>query len=363
MKWNWQRKDWRNFRYSKETLAGLENRFLRESGTLFGAFKHLDKPEQQSIKVDLISEEALKTSAIEGEYLDRESLQSSIRKHLGLQTRPKSVPAAERGIAEMMIHLYQNFSTALNDDTLHKWNQLLLSGRIGITDIGRYRTGREPMLIVSGPVHHPEVHFEAPPAASVREEMRLFFEWFNASKEVLPALARAGMAHSWFVSIHPYEDGNGRIGRAISEKAMAQQLGQPTLIALSRQIESNKMAYYAALASINHTNDLTDWLLYFADTVLKAQALTSELVEFAIRKARFFDQWKSTLNPRQEKVISRMFKEGPAGFKGGLSAENYLSITKTSRATATRDLTNLVDKGIFKKTGSLKHTRYFLNLS
>ena len=362
MKWNWERKDWPNFGFNKEALSDLENRFLRESGTLFGAFKHLDSDQQQSIRVNLISEEALKTSAIEGEYLDRESLQSSIRKHFGLQTDSKRVPKAEQGVAEMMISLYQNFSTPLDDQTIFNWNECLMKGSRNIKEAGRYRTNPEPMQVVSGVIHNPTVHFEAPPAESVKQEMGKLIKWFNDSRNTHPILTRAGIAHSWFVSIHPFEDGNGRIGRAISEKAMAEKLGQPTLIALSQAIEKNKKAYYTALQGINRTNEITDWLVYFANTVLKAQALTQELVDFSIKKAKFYDAFQHQMNPRQAKVIGRLFNAETASFKGGLSAENYISITKASRATTTRDLQDLVRKGALRKTGELKHTRYFLKL-
>jgi Fic family protein len=362
MKWNWERKDWPKFRYDKEAISEQEKLILRESGTLLGAFKHLTEDQKQSIKISVISEEALKTSEIEGEYLDRSSLQSSIRKQLGLQTDKKQVPPAERGVAEMMIQLYHNFDIPLSVSNLHKWNKLLLQGRREVEEIGIYRTSQEPMQIVSGSVHDPKVHFVAPPSNRVASEMKLFLDWFENTKDSFPILLRAGIAHSWFVAIHPYEDGNGRIGRAISEKSMAEQLGQPTLIALSRQIEQNKKAYYESLATTNHTNEITDWLVFFANTILEAQRQTQSQVDFIIKKAHFFDAFKDKLNPRQEKVLNKLFKEGPSGFKGGLSAENYISIAKTSRATATRDLQDLLSKGALCKTGELKYTRYFLDI-
>ncbi len=362
MTWNWQREDWPNFSYDAAALTELENRFLRESGTLLGAFKHLGGDERKSITIDLISDEALKTSEIEGEFLDRESLQSSIRKQLGLQADGKKILPAEQGVAEMMVDLYENFDTTFDHTTFHDWHRMLLNGRKDIKEIGRYRTNPEPMQVVSGSIHAPKVHFEAPPSTSVPREMDVFVKWFQQSRDAIPVLTRAGIAHAYFVSIHPFEDGNGRIGRAISEKAMSEKLGQPTLIALAQTIEGNKKAYYEALQGINRTNEITSWLIYFANTVLDAQKATINLVEFAIAKAKLYDRLSDQLNARQAKVIARLFKEGPSGFKGGLSAENYISITKTSRATATRDLSDLVNKGAFTKTGTLKHTRYYLNV-
>lgn len=179
----------------------------------------------------------------------------------------------------------------------------------------------------------------------------------------MQVLARAGIAHLYFVSIHPFEDGNGRIGRAIAEKAVFQGLGQSTLIALSHSINSKRKTYYEMLERSNKRNEITDWLIYFAGTVLEAQARAQRLLDFLIAKSRFFDRHRGQLNNRQEKAVARMFSEGPEGFKGGLSTENYLRITGTSRATATRDLQDLVEKQALVRTGMLKSTRYHLSIA
>ena len=179
----------------------------------------------------------------------------------------------------------------------------------------------------------------------------------------LPPLTRAALAHLYFVSIHPFEDGNGRIGRAIAEKSLAQNLGQPSLIALAYTIERKRKDYYAALERNNEDLEVSGWMKYFSNTVLEAQNNTLKRVEFYLAKARLYDRLRGKLNERQEKALARMFLEGIDGFKGGLSAENYIAITKTSRATATRDLQALVEKGALTKTGELRHTRYSLNLS
>lgn len=363
MSWNWEREDWPNFTYDAAALEEREGRFLRESGVFLGAFKHLDGSQRQSITIELISDEALKTSEIEGEYLDRESLQSSIRRQFGLRTDDMKVPPAERGVAEMMVDLYENFNTPLSHETVFKWHKMLLSSRSDLDDIGCYRTDPHPMQVVSGAIGRPKVHFEAPPSQSIPQEMEVFMQWFNESKGRLPPLTRTGIAHSYFVSIHPFIDGNGRIGRAIAEKAMAEKLGQPTMIALAKTIEANRKGYYDALLRVNRTNEITDWLVYFANTVLDAQQVSIKLVEFTIAKAKFYDRLGDQLNDRQAKAIARLFKAEPEGFTGGLSAENYIAITKTSRATATRDLSGLVSKGALTKTGELKHTRYFLNIA
>lgn len=366
MTWNWQRADWPNFRYKQEALAALEKRFICQSGELSGAVKHLVPEEKHALTVDLISDEALKTAEIEGEYLDRDSLQSSIRKQFGLQTDHRRVPAAEQGLAEMMVSLYETYGKDLTHKMLFAWHAALVKGRRDLVKVGGYRAHNEPMQVVSGPIHEPIIHFEAPPSSRVKLEMDGFLRWFNASApdgaKPVAALARAGIAHLYFVSIHPYEDGNGRIGRAIAEKALAQCLGKPTLIALAHTIERHKQAYYAALARANRDNEITGWLVYFAETVLEAEARTVSRIEFLIAKAKFYDRFRGAFNERQEKVIVCLFRAGPDGFAGGLSAEKYIQITKTSRATATRDLAELAAKQALKKTGQLKGTRYQLNL-
>ena len=201
----------------------------------------------------------------------------------------------------------------------------------------------------------------------MKKEMKAFIAWFNTTapdgKRPLPPLARACIAHLYFVSIHPFEDGNGRIGRAIAEKALAQSLGQPSLIALAYTIERKRKSYYTELEHGNKGNEITDWLAYFAQTIIEAQASTIERVDFYLAKAKFYDRLRGQMNERQEKAIARVFREGIEGFKGGLSAENYVRITRTSRATATRDLQDLVAKGALTRTGELRHTRYHLALT
>ena len=222
------------------------------------------------------------------------------------------------------------------------------------------------MQIASGRFDRPKVHFVAPPSARVRAEMTGLLGWFNRTtprgSDRLPLLARAGIVHLYFESIHPFEDGNDRIGRALSVKALAQTLGQPSLVALAHAIERDRKSYYAMLERSNKGNEITPWLVYFAETILNAQRTTMQHVEFYIAKTKFYDRLRGKLKPRQEKVIARMFEEGVDGFTGVLSAENYISISKASRATATRDLRSLVLLGALIRSGERRHTRYRLNI-
>ncbi len=362
MQWNWQKPNWPEFIYKSDVLEHSEQALQHGSGILFGAYKHLTSDDQNLLKVELISSEALKTSEIEGEYFNRDSLQSSIRRHFGLQTDGRKESPAERGIVDLMVDLYHSFDDTLDHQTLYRWHRMLTTGRTDLEDMGCYRTCKEPMQVVSGPVYEPNIHFEAPPSKQVKKEMDGFIQWFNRTapggKESLPALTRAGITHLYFESIHPFEDGNGRLGRALSEKVLAQSLGKPTLIALATVINKNKKAYYDALEYANKGNEITAWLVYFANTVLEALSYTQHYIEFLIEKVKLFERLKNDLNPRQTKCLLRMFREGLDGFAGGLSAENYISITKATRPTATRDLADLVAKKALLKTGELRYTRY-----
>jgi Fic family protein len=364
MRWNWEQTDWPEFSYDSKVLEDFEQRFLRQSGEFLGVFRHVGAEDQNTLRVELICEEAIKTSEIEGEILNRESVQSSLRHQFGLGPEGSNIPAAERGIASLMTDLYEHFRDPLNDATLFAWHNHLMGGNKSIRTIGAYRTHDELMQVVSGPIHQPTIHFEAPPSKVMFAEMRRFIAWFNDTaplgKSPLPALTRAGLMHLYFVCIHPFEDGNGRIGRALAEKSLAQNLGHPSLIALAYTIERQRKDYYSALERNNKDVEVTDWLLYFAETVIKAQSTTIKRVDFYVAKAKFYERLRGHLNERQSKVIARIFKEGIDGFKGGLSAENYIAITGTSRATATRDLRDLVEKRALTKSGDLRHTRYFL---
>jgi len=216
MTWNWQRPGWPKFTYDPAVLEPPERQFLLGSGEAFGVLKHVGADDHDSLKVELISEEAVKTSEIEGETLNRDSVQSSLRHQFGLAPEDRRVPPAERGIAEMMTDLYRNFRDALSHETMFAWHRMIMSGERRLQTIGSYRIHAEPMQVVSGRTDRPKVHFEAPPSSAMAAEMDAFVEWFNKTapngSKPLSALTRAGIAHLHFVSIHPFEDGNGRIG-------------------------------------------------------------------------------------------------------------------------------------------------------
>lgn len=362
IRWNWERSNWPDFGWNRSRLLRAEERFLHGAGVFLGTVKHLPDDERDQLHVEAMSTEALTTSEIEGEILDRDSVQSSIRRQLGLASDNRRVGPSEQGISEVMVDLYRHYDNPLDHETLFAWHRMVTSGRSDLRDIGRYRTHSEPMQVVSGKVYEPKVHFQAPPSNAVPKEMDRFIAWFNRTapgrSEPLPALTRAGVSHIFFESIHPFEDGNGRIGRAIAEKVLAQSLHRPSLTALAASILMRRRDYYDALEAANKDNEITDWLAWFAGIALEAQQRTLAQVEFLIDKTKFLDGLRGKINERQEKVLLRILREGPEGFKGGVSAGKYVSIAKTSTATARRDLGELVEIGALTRSGERKSTRY-----
>jgi Fic family protein len=383
MSYNWQNPDWPRFQWSPQQIAPTEEKFLLGAGVALGKIQHVGEGDHNHLIIETMSAEALTTSAIEGEILNRASVQSSIQRQLGLALADKRrIAPAEQGIAEMMVALYRTCSEPLSDEMLFTWHRMMTTGRRDLTDIGTYRTSSEPMQVVSGHIGKPKIHFEAPPSRRVPKEMKRFIAWFNRTgprgKHPLPAVTRAGIAHLYFESIHPFEDGNGRIGRAIAEKALTQSAGQPLVVALATTILAHQAAYYTALERANKQNDVTAWLKWFAGITLEAQRRILAQIDFLIAKTKLLDRLRGHINDRQQKALLRMFKEGPAGFegssgagtharveggfKGGLSASNYSKITGASPATTTRDLADLAEQGALLRTGERKHARYTLNL-
>jgi Fic family protein len=362
MTWNWQQPGWPAFSWDRARLRKAEEHFLLGAGAFAGTVKHLAQADRERLTVEAMSAEAVTTSEIEGEMLDRTSVQSSIRREFGLETGRRRVKPAEQGIAEMMVDLHRSFAAPLSEKMLFAWHAMMFQARADLKSIGAFRRDKAAMQVVSGGIHAPRVHFEAPPSSTIPKEMARFIKWFNRTapngEEPLPALTRAGIAHLYFESIHPFEDGNGRVGRALSEKALAQGAGQPTLTALAATILIRQRAYYEALEAANKNNEVTAWLAWFAGLAIEAQRRTEARIEFLLDKARLLDRLRGQMNERQEKALLRMLREGPEGFRGGLSAGNYVTITGASTATATRDLADLVEKGALIRTGEHRHARY-----
>ncbi|MEM7486992.1 MAG: Fic family protein [Bacteroidota bacterium] len=363
MRYNWQQKDWPNFQYQTRDIEDKLFDFAQRTGRISGVLEGLSETEQTEAMINLMVSEAIKTSEIEGEYLSRNDVMSSIRRNLGLNPKlPLTKDKRAEGVAELMLSVRNDFSKQLTSQMLFDWHTTLMKGNTQV-QIGQWRTHSAPMQIVSGAIGREKVYFEAPPSSKVPSEMDGFIQWFNTSQsKVKKPIVRAAVAHLYFETIHPFEDGNGRIGRAIAEKALSQSIGRPVLFSLSKSIESNKNTYYDALKAGQRSNEITNWINYFVKTVLDAQIDAEQEIEFTLKKTKFFDQHKSALNERQQKVVRRMLEEGHQGFEGGMSARKYVSIASTSKATATRDLQDLVVKGIFKPIGGGRSTKYEIEI-
>lgn len=363
MQYNWQQSDWPHFRFDLSQCEAELLSFIDLSGQVDGVLKALPQAYHTEVLLDLMISEAVKSSEIEGEFLDRMDVMSSIRNHLGIneQLAPVKNRAAD-GIGRLQVAVRNSWDEPLSEATLCDWHAMLLAGAKHVL-LGAWRTHAEPMQVVSGGIGRPVVHFEAPPSSLVPNEMAGFITWFNASLQTIRhAPVRAAIAHLYFESIHPFEDGNGRIGRAVAEKALSQGLGRPALLSLSRTIEANKKAYYDALQAAQRSNEITAWIMYFARLVLDAQRDVGTQIDFVLKKTKYVDQFKSKVSERQWQVLWRMLEAGANGFTGGMNARKYMSLTGVSKATATRDLQALADIGALFPVGSGRSARYDMPL-
>jgi len=365
MHYNWQQADWPCFRYEVAGLTDLLLVFVDQAGRVGGLLEGLPDDLSSEAMLDLMISEAIRSSAIEGETLDREAVMSSIRNRLGLNPVPQPVRSRlADGAGQLMVAVREHFREPLSAETLFKWHRMLLEGSTSLR-VGCWRSGSEPMQVVSGRIACPTVHFETPLSESIPAEMERFITWFNQTAPggplaIFHAPVRSAIAHLYFETIHPFEDGNGRVGRALAEKALSQGLGRPVLMSLSRSIDANRSAYYAALQAVQRGNEITPWIRWFVSTVVDAQRDAGEQIQFLLKKTRFFQQLGPVLNDRQTKVLRRMFEAGPAGFIGGMNARRYVALTGASKATATRDLQHLTDLGALTSIGGGRSTRYEL---
>ncbi len=363
MVFNWQQPDWPNFRYDLTAVEADLLQFADQAGQVSGLLKALPEGDRSEALAQLMIAEAMKTSAIEGQSLSRPDVMSSVRHRLGLIDQPHPTPdRASAGAAELMIQVRESWDAPLDEATLFAWHQTLMQAEARVLK-GAWRTHTEPMQVISGAVGKTRLHFEAPPSTQVPAEMTRFIAWFNQSRrEITAPPVCAAIVHLYFESIHPFEDGNGRIGRALAEKALSQSLGRPATLSLSHRIEAHRKDYYTALERAQRTNDITPWLRYFVPTVLAAQRDAETLVTFVLNQARFFDRHRENLNDRQRRCVQRMLEAEPEGFEGGMNARKYVSLNHVAKATATRDLQALVACGAFRPIGAGRSARYELDL-
>jgi Fic family protein len=367
MTYNWQQPDWPDFEYQLEEVEDILYAFAQETGHVTGLLKSMPEESQLSAIINMMIAEAINTSAIEGEFLSRQDVMSSIRNKMGLHA---SVPPAKdkrsQGAGELMVAVRNSYAAPLSEHMLFSWHETLMKGNRNVS-AGAWRSLSEPMQVISGAYGDFKVHFEAPPSSAVPRQMKKFIKWFNNTApggrfEIKKAPVRSAIAHLYFETIHPFEDGNGRIGRAIAEKALSQTIGRPVVLSLSYAIEADRAAYYHALKTAQRTMEITEWLKYFTAIILQAQVQAKTMIDFTLRKAKLFDSLKDQLNERQLRALTKMTDAGPEEFEGGMNASKYMSITRTSKATATRDLQALVELKALLPVGGGRSTRYTLNI-
>lgn len=356
MKYIWQCSSWPKLTWDSKVLLPLIGRARHAQGDLLGRIKHLGFKLGEEAQADILTEEAIKTAAIEGERLNPQMVRSSVARHLGLPAAGLS-PSTRMvdGLIEVILDATQNYNRALSARRLQGWHSALFpSGYSGLHKIrvGQWR-GKEPMRAVSGPVGREKIHFEAPPRETLNTEMRKFFRWWVSSEHLTDGLLRAGLAHFLFVTIHPFEDGNGRIGRAMTDMAMAQdEKLKARYYSLSAQIMEDRDEYYAILEKCSKagSTDVTDWLVWFLGCCQRAIQRSDYIIGNVLAKSDFWQEHaQADLNNRQKKVLNRILEAGKGNFTGGLTTRKYVGIAKTSRATAFREISDLLDKKILRQ--------------
>jgi Fic family protein len=359
-----QSSDWPAFKWHAEALLAPLARVRHRQGRLLGRMEGLGFELQSEASLATLTEDVVKTSAIEGEVLNRDEVRSSIARRLGIDVA--GLPVAGRdveGIVEMMLDATQRFDQPLSAERLGGWHAALFptgrSGMVRIT-VGAWRPASAgPMQVVSGPYGRERVHFEAPAASRLEAEMVRFLEWFDAVDDLDPVL-RSAIAHLWFVTIHPFEDGNGRITRAIADMALGRADGcRERYYSMSAQIEKERSAYYDALERQQRSDvDITGWLAFFLDCLDRALVAADTALSTVLGKARLW-AWinQSPVNERQRVVINRLLD----GFEGHLTTSKFAKLAKTSPDTALRDIQGLLERGILRQNpGGGRSTSYRL---
>jgi Fic family protein len=370
--WLWQQPDWPEFTWHEAQLAPLLREITQLQGQLMGSSSAINASGSTQSEMDALLQNAINTSAIEGEQLNVDSVRSSLAKRLGMNQAglPEGTVQTD-GLADLLLDATRNPQPSLTQTRLNTWHQALFpTGGSALTPIrvGELR-GEESMQVVSGPIGRQTVHFEAPGRQALEKEVDTFLAWFNRTQTPteLDPLLRAGIAHLWFITLHPFDDGNGRLARAITDLALAQaEQHSVRFYAMAATIMENRKAYYEIL---EHTQrggvDVTSWLEWFLTMLRKTLRVAITRIDFVLQKAKFWQQHAQTvLSERQIKVLNRLLDAGPEGFEGGLNARNYVGLAKVSKATATRDLVELVEKEcLVHRSGGGRSTSYEINWS
>lgn len=363
--WIHEHPDWPAFTWDAEALASKLADLRHRQGRLLGRMEGLGFELKREANLSALTDDVVKSAAIEGENLDPEEVRSSIARRLGMDVAGL-VPASRdvEGIVEMMLDATQQFSKPLTKTRLFDWHGALFpTGRSGMRRIavGGWRAiDAGPMRVVSGPIGKQKIHFEAPGADRLEKEMQAFLKWFGNNHDIDPVI-KAGIAHLWFVTIHPFEDGNGRIARAIGDMALARADGAPErFYSLSSQIEAERKHYYAQLEKQQRgTPDITEWLSWFLDCLGRAIANAETTLGKVLFKARLWDAINQRpVNDRQRLIINRMLEDD---FEGFMNTSKYAKLTKCSNDTALRDIQALKERGILiQNPGGGRSTSYRL---
>jgi len=370
--WIWQQPDWPDFNWQAERFAPLLRECVQTQGRLLGMAGSVGDSMSAQSELDALLQNIVTSSAIEGEQLNVGSVRSSLARRLGLEWVDRdSVSQRSEGLAQLMLDATHGFDEPLTLARLLEWHtwlfpaeEAMLSARQML--VGTLR-GDEPMQVVSGRLDRPTVHFEAPPRQGLEQQIERFLSWFEASRDQvsLDPLLRAGIAHFWFVTLHPFDDGNGRLTRTITDLALAQGEAQAIrFYAMSASILEDRAGYYRILESSQKaTLDITEWLTWFLQTLLRSLQQAITRIDSVLGKTRFWQAHReSDLSAEQIKVLNRLLDGGERGFEQGLNAGQYQAVAKVSKATATRHLAELLDKGCLQRLpGGGRSTRYKIN--
>lgn len=355
-----QRKDWTKFTWDAEVITPLLGEVRHKQGKILGVMQGLGFRLQEETVLKTLTLDVVKSSEIEGEQLNPEQVRSSIARRLGIEIA--GAVAAERnveGVVEMLLDATQRYDEPLSDERLFGWHAALFpTGRSGMYKIKTAAWRDDAMQVTSGPMGKETVHFEAPSADKVPTEMNAFLDWFNSNQDIDPVL-KAAFAHLWFVTIHPFDDGNGRITRAITDMQLARaDQSKQRFYSMSAQIQAERNRYYAILESTQKGDlDITEWLEWFLDCLLHSMAQTDETIFLTLKRAQFWETNRTTeFNSRQQKILELLLDD----FFGKLTVSKYAKITKVSTDTSLRDIQDLISKGIIEQEGSGRSTSYKL---
>lgn len=370
--WIWQQPDWPDFNWQAERLAPLLRECVQTQGRLLGMAGSVGDSMSAQSELDALLQNIVTSSAIEGEQLNVGFVRSSLARRLGLEWIDRdSVSQRSEGLAQLMLDATHGFDEPLTLARLLEWHTWLFPAEEAMFSarpilVGTLR-GDEPMQVVSGRLDRPTVHFEAPPRQRLEQQIERFLSWFEASRDQvsLDPLLRAGIAHFWFVTLHPFDDGNGRLTRTITDLALAQGEAQAIrFYAMSASILEDRAGYYRILESSQKaTLDITEWLTWFLQTLLRSLQQAITRIDSVLGKTRFWQAHReSDLSAEQIKVLNRLLDGGERGFEQGLNAGQYQAVAKVSKATATRHLAELLDKGCLQRLpGGGRSTRYKIN--